>query len=142
VDAALGPAIRAQAARDGFADRLFFVEATATIDTYFRAADLYVLPSIREGLPLALIEAMASGLPCIASRLEGATDVLIDDQVNGLLVPPDDRAGLAAALRRLLRDRADAARLGAAARATVVERYAIRTAARPWLAAYQELAAS
>jgi glycosyltransferase involved in cell wall biosynthesis len=142
VDAALGSAIRAQAARDGFADRLFFVEATATIDRYFRAADLYVLPSIREGLPLALIEAMASGLPCIASRLEGATDVLIDDQVNGLLVPPDDRAGLAAAVRRLLHDPVEAARLGAAARATVVERYAIRTAARPWLSAYLELAAS
>jgi glycosyltransferase involved in cell wall biosynthesis len=142
VDATLGPAIRAQAARDGLADRLFFVEATPTIDTYFRAADLYVLPSIREGLPLALIEAMASALPCIASRLAGATDVLIDDQVNGLLVRPDDRAGLAAALRRLLCDRVEAARLGAAARATVVERFAIHTAARPWLAAYRELAAS
>ena len=103
---------------------------------------MYVLPSIREGLPLALIEAMSCGLPCVASRLEGSTDVLIEHQVNGLLVAPDDEAGLAAALRLLLSDRRAAERLGAAARSTVVDRYAIHTAAPSWLAAYQELSGS
>jgi glycosyltransferase involved in cell wall biosynthesis len=139
VDAGLGPTIRDAADRERLASRLFLVEATPTIDRYFRAADFFVLPSIREGLPLALIEAMASGLPCVASRLEGATDVLIDDGVNGVLVPPDDLPTLTAAIRELLSDPHRAGQLGAAARATAVEEFAIRTAARPWLAAYQEL---
>jgi len=142
VDTTLAPLIREQAARDGVADRLFFVEATTAIERYFRAADVYVLPSVREGLPLALIEAMSSGLPCVASRLEGSTDVLIEHQVNGLLVAPDDEADMAAALRLLLLDRRASARLGTAARNTVLDRYAIQTAAPAWLAAYQELSGS
>ena len=107
VDTELAPAIRAQAARDGVADRLFFVESTRTIEKYFRAADVYVLPSVREGLPIALLEAMSSGLPCVATRLEGSTDGLIDDRVNGLLVAPDDGAEMAAAIRLVLTDGAD-----------------------------------
>jgi len=141
VDATLGPAIRAAAEAAGLSDRLFFVEATPTIDRYFRAADLFIFPSIREGLPLALLEAMSSGLPSIASRLPGATDVLIDDDVSGLLVPSDDGPRLTDALRTLLTDRARAARLGAAARRTIVERFAIERVAKQWLAAYCELVA-
>jgi glycosyltransferase involved in cell wall biosynthesis len=142
VDTTLAPMIRERAARDGVADRVFFVESTTAIEGYFRAADVYVLPSVREGLPLALIEAMSSGLPCVASRLEGSTDVLIEHHVNGLLVDPDDEAGMAAALRLLLSDRGTAARLGMAARHTVLDRYAIETVAPSWLAAYQELVGS
>jgi glycosyltransferase involved in cell wall biosynthesis len=142
VDTTLAPAIRAAAMRDGVADRLFLVEATSTIERYFRAADLFALPSVREGLPISLIEAMSSGLACVASRLEGSTDVLIDDEVTGLLVAPGDEAALAAALLRLLIDRRLADRLGESARSTVLDRYAIQTAAASWLAAYQELSPS
>ena len=67
--------IRGRPAAPDCRDRLFFVESTPAIEKYFRAADVYVLPSIREGLPIALIEAMSSGLPCVATRLEGSTDV-------------------------------------------------------------------
>jgi glycosyltransferase involved in cell wall biosynthesis len=139
VDTELAAAIRAQAVRDGIADRMFFVESTPTIERYFRAADAYVLPSIREGLPIALIEAMSTGLPCVATRIEGSTDGLIDDRVNGLLIAPDDEAGMAAALRLVLNDGDTAARLGAAARETVLERYSIEKTAALWLAAYEEL---
>ena len=139
VDTELAAAIRAQAVRDGVADRVFFVESTPTIEQYFRAADAYVLPSIREGLPIALIEAMSSGLPCVATRIEGSTDGLIDDRVNGLLIAPDDEADMAAALRLVLNDGDTAARLGAAARETVLERYSIEKTAALWLAAYEEL---
>jgi glycosyltransferase involved in cell wall biosynthesis len=142
VDAALAATVRAAAARDGLADRLFFVESTRTIERYFRAADVFVLPSVREGLPIALLEAMSSGLPCVATRLEGSTDVLIEDHVSGRLVAPDDEAGIAEAVGVLLSDSRNAARLGAAARATVLDEYAIQTAAASWLAAYQELSPS
>jgi glycosyltransferase involved in cell wall biosynthesis len=139
IDSELAPAIRAQAAQDRVADRVFFVESTSAIEKYFRAADAYVLPSIREGLPIALIEAMASGLSCVATRLEGSTDGLIDDRVNGLLIEPDDEAGITASLQWLLTEAGVAARLGAAARDTVLERYSIEKTAALWLAAYQEL---
>ena len=142
VDSTLAPAIRAQAAGDGVADRLFFVESTREIEKYFRAADAYVLPSIREGLPIALLEAMSSGLPCVATRIEGSTDGLVDDGVNGLLVAPDDGVGMAAAIRMALNEGEKAARLGAAARETVLARYSIQKTASSWLAAYEELSAT
>ncbi len=99
-----------------------------------------MLPSVREGLPIALLEAMASRLPCIATRLPGSTEGLIDHGVNGVLVEPDDTDGLAEAIRTLLSDSDRAARLGIAARETVVDRYSIQRTAPLWLSAYRELA--
>jgi glycosyltransferase involved in cell wall biosynthesis len=98
-----------------------------------------VLTSIREGLPIALLEAMSSGLACVATRLPGSTDSVIDHGVNGLLVAPDDERGFAEAIARLVEDRAMAHRLGAAARRTVIESFSIRETARAWLTAYQEV---
>jgi len=140
VDAGLADEIRRRAAAEDLAGRLVFVETTRAIERYFRVSDIYVLTSIREGFPIALLEAMSTGLACVASRLPGATDVMIADGVNGLLVAPDDEAGFAAAIARLLDDNALAKRLGAAARQTVIERFAIRQTAAAWLTAYQEAA--
>jgi glycosyltransferase involved in cell wall biosynthesis len=140
VDAGLADAIRERARADGLAQHVFFVESSHAIEEYFRAVDIYVLPSIREGLPIALLEAMSCGLPCVASRLPGSTDAIIDHGINGLLVPPDDLDGLADAIGSLVRNRDLAARLGAAARATVVGRYSIQRTAAAWLTAYQEVA--
>lgn len=137
VDAGLAQAIRERAQADGLSDRLFFVEPTTAIARYFCAADIYVLPSIREGLSIALLEAMSSGLACVASRLPGSTDVVIEHGANGLLVPPDDEEALAAGIGSLLNSPAEAARLGAAARETVVERYSIQRTAAAWLEAYR-----
>jgi glycosyltransferase involved in cell wall biosynthesis len=139
VDAQLAAAIRERAGARGLADRLFFVESTRVIEKYFKAVDLYVLPSIREGLPIALLEAMSSRLPCVATRLPGSTDVLIEHGVNGLLVEPDDPAALAESIRALLSDSEAASRLGSAARETVVGRYSIQRTAPAWLSAYKEL---
>lgn len=139
VDGRLAAAIRERTGGDGVAGRVFFVESTYTIEKYFRAADVYVLPSIREGLPIALLEAMSSGVPSIASRLPGATDALIEDGINGLLVTPDDCEGFAAAMRAVLDDANLAARLGRAARQTVVDRYSIQRTAGAWLAVYNEV---
>jgi glycosyltransferase involved in cell wall biosynthesis len=142
IDAALADAIRAQAIEDGLAQRVVFVESSHEIDKYFRAVDVYVLPSVREGLPIALLEAMSSGLPCVATHLSGSTDVLIEDGTNGLLVAPDNLDEFAGAITRLVQDRELAARLGAAARRTVVDRYSIQATAAAWLAAYNDVAAA
>jgi glycosyltransferase involved in cell wall biosynthesis len=140
IDPGLAETIRERAAADGLSPQVFFVESSQAIEKYFGAADVYVLPSIREGLSIALLEAMSSGLPCVASRLPGSTDVLIDHGVNGLLVTPDDRDGLADAIGSLVRNRDLADRLGSSARKTVVARYSIQGTAAAWLMAYQELA--
>jgi glycosyltransferase involved in cell wall biosynthesis len=139
VDVGLADGIRRRAVADDLAERLLFVEATRSIERYFCASDIYVLTSIREGLPIALLEAMSSGLACVATRLPGSTDSVIDHGVNGLLVAPDDERGFAEAIARLVEDRAMAHRLGAAARRTVIESFSIRETARAWLTAYQEV---
>jgi glycosyltransferase involved in cell wall biosynthesis len=85
-------------------------------------ADAFVLPSLSEGLPNGALEAMAAGLPVVASAAGGLRD-LIDDGRTGLLVRPGDAVHLAEALRGLAADPARAARLGAAAREQVRLRY-------------------
>ena len=131
--------LQATAKASGFADRVVFVPPTTQVQDYFRAADIYVMPSIREGLPVALLEAMACGLPCVASRLPGATDVIIEDGLNGRLVPPGDAAGFAGALGEVIANPAEAARMGAAARRTVEERYTMQRVADSWLATYEQI---
>ena len=69
---------------------IFFVEETDRMADYYRASDVFVLPSIREGLPNSLLEAMSSGLTVIATRLQGITDWIINDGVNGYLYEPGD----------------------------------------------------
>ena len=136
IDASLSARIAADAAASGRSDRIMFVDASHDVDRYFRAADLFVLPSIREAHPLALLEAMASGLPCVSTRLPGATDVLVEDGVNGRLFAPDDEAGLAEAIGGLLREPEKSRAMGARARATVVERYDVDRTAAAWLEIY------
>jgi glycosyltransferase involved in cell wall biosynthesis len=126
VDDRLAERMREEAARHGVADRLMLVGETHDVQDYYRAANLFALPSAREGLPVALLEAMASGLPAVASRLPGATDTIIEDGVNGLLVPPGD----AAALDPL------AQRLATRARATICDRFTADGVAQGWLNAY------
>jgi glycosyltransferase involved in cell wall biosynthesis len=90
-------------------------------------------------MPVVVLEAMACGLPVVASRLQGSTDTVITDGVHGRLVEPGDVAGFAGAIGELLRDRPLAERVGAAARRTVEARYRIDQVAEQWLAAYDEL---
>jgi glycosyltransferase involved in cell wall biosynthesis len=142
IDESLGREIRQQAEALGCADEVMSIEPTEDVETYFRAADAFVLPSIREAQPLALLEAMACGLPCLATRLPGATDVLIEDGVNGRLFPADDEAALADALQNVLNDRFAAAAMGARARERVVARYDIRRTSEDWLSAYRTVSAA
>ena len=134
--------LRATVAASGFADRVVFVPPTNQVQDYFRAADMYVMPSVREGMPIALLEAMACGLPAVASRLPGSTDTMIEPGVNGLLVPPGDVAAFADGLARLLSNPDEAARLGAAARLTVESRYTMERVADMWLDAYHQVLAN
>jgi colanic acid/amylovoran biosynthesis glycosyltransferase len=86
------------------------------------SADIFALASFAEGIPVALMEAMAMGIPCVSTRITGIPE-LIRDNIDGLLVPASSIESLASALESLLVDADLRARLGSAARARVVERY-------------------
>jgi glycosyltransferase involved in cell wall biosynthesis len=137
IDESLAAEIQAGAAELLYPDGVTFINPTNQIEQYFRAADLFVLPSAREAHPLALLEAMACGLPSIATRLPGATDVLIEDGVNGRLVPPDDEGALVSAIRQALVEPASAWAMGARARDTITAHYDIRSTADRWATAYE-----
>jgi glycosyltransferase involved in cell wall biosynthesis len=102
-----------------------------------RRADVFVLPSYYEGLPLGLLEAMACGVPAIATRVGGIPDV-IEDRVNGLLVEPGEPQALARALVAMLTDEALRRRLREAARNTV-QRHSAGCVIAQLQALYREL---
>ena len=85
-------------------------------------ADAFVLSSFAEGIPVVLMEAMASGIPCVSTRITGIPELIRSDE-EGLLVAPSDAAELAQALSQLIDDPARRARIGTAARARVAADY-------------------
>ena len=104
------------------APRVQFVGQIEDMGGLLAAADAVLLPSRWEGLPLVLLEAMARARPIVASAVGGVADV-IEDGVNGTLVPPGDASALAAALTQLQRKADHAWRMGRSAAETVREHY-------------------
>jgi glycosyltransferase involved in cell wall biosynthesis len=118
------PLLERLAAECGLAGRVRF-EGWKTQDelqAIYAAADAFVFSSFAEGIPVALMEAMAMGLPCVAPWLAGIPE-LIRDGVDGLLTAPSDERGMADCIERLYRDAELCRQLGASARARVLELY-------------------
>ena len=107
-------------------------------DAAFRTADVYVLPSHVEGMPIGLLEAMSYGLPCIATPVGGVPSV-IEDGANGLLVPVGDSDALAGAIEKLAADPGLRRRLGRNARQTVEKRFNWQTRAAEIIDLYNDL---
>jgi glycosyltransferase involved in cell wall biosynthesis len=97
----------------GIAEACRFVGAQNNVDDWYAAADVVVLPSLSEGLPFVVLEAMAMARPVIASSVNGVPEI-IQDGLTGLLVPPRNPHALERAIRSLLRDPMRAARMGKA----------------------------
>jgi glycosyltransferase involved in cell wall biosynthesis len=102
-------------------------------------ADLFVLPSAAEAFPLALLQAMACGLPVVATRVAGVPE-LVRDGVDGILVDADDWAGLRAALQRLTGDAALRAAMGRRARERVATGFALDASVKRLLEVYEAAA--
>lgn len=100
-------------------------------------ADAFVLPSVNENLPLALLQAMAAGLPCIAARVGGIPELL--DDGCGMLVAPGDAGALAAAMARMAAEPGLAASLGAAARRRAEARFSLSRCADAHLRLWSEM---
>ncbi len=106
----------------------------------YAGIDIFVLPSLNEGLPMTLLEAMAASKPVIATRVGAVPAVITDDQ-TGLLIEPGDEAGLTNALSRLLADPQLCRRLGQKARAHVEQHYSAAAMIQKYRALYHEVLA-
>jgi len=118
----VGPKARRFVAEHALGDRVIFHGESTDTAPLLRAADLYVQPSHYESFSNALVEAMGTGLPVVATRIGGMLDCVVDGE-NGVLCRPRDAADLASALRGLMESPAQAAILGERARATVVDQF-------------------
>lgn len=130
-----------QRARElGISEHVHLVGAVGDTAEYLRAADVFVLPSVAEGMSNSLLEAMATALPCLASNIGGNTDLLTQGE-TGLLLPADDPEAWSEAIRGVLCDRAFATCLGAAARKRIEEEFSLGVVVDRYLELYRRLLA-
>jgi len=117
-------ALRQQAAACGLEGRVRFLGARRDLGDLLSAMDVFVLPSLWEGLPLSLVLAMGAGLPVVATAVAGIPEVVQNGR-TGLLVPPGDAGALADALERVCSDSDLAASLGRCGKAAVLPRFGV-----------------
>ena len=127
---------RVLAEQAGLAGVVRFMGFRTNVQDYVRRLDLLVIPSLHEGLPFTLLEAMYHKLPIVASRVGGLAEVIRDD-VNGVLVNPGDPAGLAEAIEQLYLDADRRRRIGENAHQTVITKFLIDNMADQYLAIYR-----
>ena len=139
-DGELRDELRQHVERFGLAHRVHFAGARRDLGNILAAIDLFVMPSLWEGLPLSLVLAMGAGLPVIASRVAGIPEV-VHHGISGLLVTPGNAAELGEALSQVLHDDALRSRLGEQARAFVTPRFGIGDFVSATTACYTRLLA-
>ena len=130
--------LRARAKAAGLSERVHFLGFRRDAHSFIAHCDALLMPSLHEGLPYTLLEAMALGTPVIASRVGGLAEVL-QNEVTGLLVAPRDAGALADAVRRLYEDHLLRTQLGEAARRVQQARYSLDAMTKGYLQLYAEL---
>jgi glycosyltransferase involved in cell wall biosynthesis len=130
--------LRRQVEDLGLQDTVRFLGTRRDLPEIYRALDLFVQPSLWEGLPLALLKAMGAGLPVVATRVSGSAEA-IEDGINGRLVGPGDPQALARAILELARRPEERRRLAEAARRTVAARYSLEAMLRQLEELYLDL---
>lgn len=133
-DGPLRTPLQAEAEALGLAPVVWFAGERADVDAVMRAADVFVLPSRAEGISNTVLEAMASGLPVIASRVGGNPELVVH-RACGLLVPAGDEAALAQAMSVYVENEAQRRQDGARARARVEDGFSLQGMVR----AYEQL---
>ena len=117
--------------------KVCFVGMTSQPEYQFAAADIFCLPSYREGFGLSLIEAASAGLPSVATRIYGVTDAVVDGE-TGLLVPPGDVAALETALHELILDSSLRSQMGIQARIRATKHFSREVLMQAWSAYYSQ----
>lgn len=128
-DGELRPELEAQIARADLQGTVHLLGNRRDVPSLLAASDFFVLPSLWEGLPMALLEAMAAGLPCIATLVSGSRQV-IESGVHGLLVEPGNVDDLYLAMRQMLADSDLATALGLAGRQRILDHFSSEAQAR------------
>ena len=132
------PALEAEVARLGLTGTVELLGTRSDVDELLAAADLFVLSSDSEGLPMSVLEAMAAGLAVVATRVGGVPELVVHD-LSGKLVPPRDSVALAAAIHEIAADHALRDRLGAAGRRRAEEEFSLDRCRQRHLELYDEL---
>ena len=137
-DGSMKERLALEAERYGISDHVHFAGHREDVGSLLSAGDLFTMPSVNEGMGLAIVEAMACSLPVVASRVGGIPEV-VDDGITGILVPPDDADALAKACSELLLDADARTRMGSEGERRARSRYGIHTALENTAAVYLEL---
>jgi glycosyltransferase involved in cell wall biosynthesis len=130
--------LEAKAISVGVAPYIRFLGHRDDVPDLLGVCDLFVLPSLSEGMPLALLEAMAAGVPSVATRVGGVREV-IEDGRSGVLIPPGDSQALAESIIRLLEDRTLARQMGEYAREVVARRFSLTKMVLAYQGIYADL---
>jgi len=117
-------------------DKAFFLPAVSNTSEVLQEIDIFVMPSLQEGLGLSILEAQACGLPVIASNVGGIPS-LVKNEVTGLLVEPQDARALAAEIMKVMENKTLAMRLGKAGRKQVEEKFNLKQMAKKIEQIYQ-----
>lgn len=136
-DGPLRSALEARVRELGMAGQFLFTGQRNDMDQIYRSFDIYVLPSLEEAMPMALLEAMAAGLPVVATKVGGVPDVVNDPSV-GTLVEPGDPNAIATGVRDLLSNQSRREQIGSNARTRVENHFSAAAMARRYAELYQE----
>jgi len=134
----LRDALARQAEESGIAAHVHFLGVRDDVPSLLASADLFVLPSLWEGLSVALLEAMVSGMPIVATDVSGTRQAMVPGE-TGLVVPPRDAGALAGAIDRLLSDPVQAHAVGRSARDRAAKSFGARAQAAAYLDLYREV---
>jgi glycosyltransferase involved in cell wall biosynthesis len=137
-DDGIGRELAARAESAGIGTRIRWLGARADVPDLLAAADVGVLASHEEGFPNAVVEAMAAGLPVVATKVGGMPEAIVDE-VTGILVPPRDVTALGAALGSLASDPDLRARMGDAGRARIAANFTLSICADAYARVYRDL---
>lgn len=137
-DGELRDALKQQVSKTGVSDNFHFLGVRNDIPRLLASVDLFVLPSLWEGLSIALLEAMAAARPIVCTAVSGTEQVMIPGK-TGLVVPPGDSRSLAEAIDRMLSDPERARSMGNAARRQVDEKFGAQKQSEEYLSFYREV---
>jgi glycosyltransferase involved in cell wall biosynthesis len=132
-------ALRQQHSEASLQDSVLFLGFRSDVPALYAAADVFVLSSRSEGLPMVLLEAMTAGLPVVATRVGGVPEAV--PQAAGVLVPPAEPDRLAEAMSALASDVDRRSAMGAAAREHALEQYGVERMAREYLDVFSRVVA-
>jgi glycosyltransferase involved in cell wall biosynthesis len=130
--------LEAAAELPGLKERVVFAGQVSDVNSFYAAADVFVLPSHSEGSPHVLLEAMAAEVPVVATSVGGVPEI-VEDDVSALLVPSADPTALASAISRVLNDKELARRLTKNAAELITTRYTPENYVRSLVKIYREV---